>query len=312
MSDDGDLADDSDVALSSKLGGMLTFEDNNDQETADSSYSGSTSLLSFESEGSPSSGDIPDGRRPSGTRIVFEVVSARTVNNIRKKYVAYTLLVKRSPGLDRFPAIIERRYSDFLELFLNLKKHYPPELQSVNYFPKKTVLGNFKPEVITSRSRAFEQFLYHIYDVDKTRLSEELAEFFYNREVRDAHGCMRCGKFEDAIPLLENAYFLQEKVLGDSHLTTLSTLCEVIATHNAIDNMSEAHKFAEVALCQFVAGHQEKCELYPPLLQLSVRLCWALGKDKRDLEQRLQSLSQSGTRVEKLPTLLDVVMKKCK
>uniref|UniRef100_T1JC00 PX domain-containing protein n=1 Tax=Strigamia maritima TaxID=126957 RepID=T1JC00_STRMM len=304
-----DISDENESTLTC---GMLSFKDTESHDRNSSSNSGSGSLLSFDSTCSQASSKATtmNNRKQTGTQIVFEIVTYKVINGLHKKYVAYTLLIKKTPGLDKFPAIVERRYSEFLDLFLNLRRQFPEKMQSVTYFPKKTVVGNFKPEIIKSRSRAFLQFLHHIYNEDELRFSDELADFFYNDEVKEARTKMQSGQFEEAIPPMENAYFVQEKILGECHSRTLCTLCEVVALHNALDNSSEALKFAEIALNMFQLGCEEENELYPSLLQLMIRLRWNLGQEKRDLESQLHDLTKMGLKVDCLPTLLDIVMKK--
>jgi len=243
------------------------------------------------------------------TRVVFEVVSTRTLSQFSRKYVAYTVLIKRVPGLDRSPAVIERRYSEFRNLYSGLKRRHPEVMQDT-VFPKKTVLGNFKAEVIMNRSKLFEELLLHVYAVERLRISSDFADFLYNRDIKEAHDHLRRAKYDDALPILENAFFLQEKLLGEKHSSVLSTLCEIVASHNAAENIVEAQKFAEVALSRF--GKEESHELYIPLLQLSVRLWWTLGKDKKHLERRLQSIKQSGVNVDGQPSLLEIALRRQK
>ncbi|GIX99679.1 sorting nexin-21 [Caerostris extrusa] len=196
----------------------------------------------------------------------------------KKKFVNYTVLIKRSPGLETQPGLLERRYSDFLSLYQTLKKLYPMLLNSFP-FPKKALLGNFTADIIAERSVAFQHFLAYAYSVRELRQSAELAEFLYNREIQEAHAMMKLGQFEDSAVLLENVYFIQEKILDEGHFSTYYTLCVLVACLNAVDNVAEAQKYAEMALA-FAKKH-EKNVLTVPLLVLAVRLWWAVGKDKK-------------------------------
>ena len=49
--------------------------------------------------------------RKAQYRVIFEIIKARTITNneTRQKFVNYTILMKRIPGLETEPAIIERR-----------------------------------------------------------------------------------------------------------------------------------------------------------------------------------------------------------
>lgn len=117
---------------------------------------------------------------------------------------------------------------------------------------------------------------------------------------------MKLGQFEDSSVLLENVYFVQEKILDVGHFSTYYTLCVLVACLNAVDNVAEAQKYAELALS--LAAIHEKNELTVPLLVLAVRLWWAVGKDKKGLEKRLQEMKDSGINTDKQPTLLELVL----
>lgn len=73
----------------------------------------------------------------------FEVVSARTIDGKDgyKRHVAYTILVRKDEGDDDpVPVVIERRYTDFLQLYKALGQDHPT-LTSHIYFPRKVILG---------------------------------------------------------------------------------------------------------------------------------------------------------------------------
>lgn len=73
---------------------------------------------------------------------------------------------------------------------------------------------------------------------------------------------------------------------------------------------SEAQIYAEKAIELISATPAcDSSELVVPLIILTIRLFWSLGKDKRDLEARLEQLQRTGVNVDKQPTLLELVMK---
>ncbi|XP_054712781.1 sorting nexin-21-like [Uloborus diversus] len=285
-----------DSGLSEIVGGKLTFNDGENAGSSVDKFRSWSNVSGIPSELSP---------RKSSQRVIFEIVSAKTVTEAKKKYVSYTVLIKRAPGLETQPGVLERRYSDFLNLFQIFKKRYPTLLGDFP-FPKKALLGNFTADVITERSVAFQHFLAFSYSVRELRQSLELAEFLYNREIQEAHSMMKLGQFEDSSVLLENVYFVQEKILDQGHFSIYYTLCVLIACLNAVDNVTEAQKYAEIAL-SFAANH-ERTELTVPLLVLAVRLWWAVGKDKKMLETRLQEMKYAGVNIDKQPTLLELVL----
>lgn len=78
-------------------------------------------------------------------RTKFDIVSARTVDDKenQKKYVVYDIKIYHQGSDNDTQAIfVERRYSDFLELFLNLRQNYP-QLTTKISFPRKVLIGKF-------------------------------------------------------------------------------------------------------------------------------------------------------------------------
>ncbi|RWS21515.1 Sorting nexin-21-like protein, partial [Leptotrombidium deliense] len=255
--------------------------------------------------------------RKTGYRLTFEIISAKTVacqrsSGPKKKYVSYTILVKRTPGLETHPGLIERRYSDFLSLFINLRKRFPSLLNDFP-FPKKTIVGNFSPEVITERSVAFQHLLAFCLSVTELRRTHEFHDFLYFREVKEARRLMKCSQFEDCSNLLENVYFIQEKLLlhdSEFNSSVFRTLCVLTASLNAVNNVNEAQNFAEKAL--HIAA-EEQCingELYAALIVLAKNLILPSNKLSTNLDSKLMELRQKGVKVDKLPTLLEIVLKK--
>lgn len=307
------LSDDLDELRCSQVVGTLCFSEAADDTGECFVSSSSRTIRSWSKTSQPntlmaSGGDPPSRAGPQ--QVVFEIVSAKTVVEGRKKFVCYTVLVKKSPGLERLPGVLERRYSDFLALFAGLRRRHPSCVALRDFpFPRKALLGNFTAEVITERSLAFRRLLSRVHGSPELRRSPEFAEFTWHREVCRAHRLMAAGQFEDASVLLENAYSVQEKVLGDADPDTFTTLTVLTACLNAVDNVAEAQKYAELALSRPSAASSGS-DLEVPLLVLSIRLWWAVGKEKRHLEERLRQVKDTGLNVDALPTLLELVLKK--
>ncbi|OTF73553.1 sorting nexin-20-like protein [Euroglyphus maynei] len=95
------------------------------------------------------------------------------------KFVNYTILMKRVPGLETEPAIIERRYSEFRNFYNAIKRKYPLLLKDV-IFPKKIFI-----EVIAERSMAFQKFLTYCLSLSEIRSSKEFAQFLYHPELKE-------------------------------------------------------------------------------------------------------------------------------
>ncbi|KAK9878413.1 hypothetical protein WA026_022054 [Henosepilachna vigintioctopunctata] len=123
--------------------------------------------------------------------LVFEIISARIQEEVNeRKYVIYNLQVRHLSGNDDLrPSLIERRYSQFLNLYNSLKIEYPELLVSID-FPKKVLLGNFDNDLISTRSIGFETLLKHIAANSLLRNSKSLVIFLQEPEVTQAKELM--------------------------------------------------------------------------------------------------------------------------
>ncbi|XP_067007297.2 sorting nexin-21 [Anabrus simplex] len=240
----------------------------------------------------------------------FEVVSARTVDQENeKKHVAYTIMVRKDGAvLDPNPAVIERRYTDFLELYESLRREFPQLMAGVG-FPKKVLLGNFAPGVISQRSASFESLLEYAASEQRLRDSPFLTEFLQGREQREARRWMEAERYDQAVPLLENNFRLLNKLHTDRHPAVMMALCRLVACSHADPTATASERYADLALCRYEAvSDADLLQFYVPLLQLCVRLWWTLGRDKRPLEARLSDLKRRGIKVDGCPSLLDALM----
>ncbi|KAB7501445.1 Sorting nexin-21 [Armadillidium nasatum] len=70
-------------------------------------------------------------------RVKFQVMCAHTEVSDVEKYVVYTIDIER--GEDNRPALLERRYTDFLSLYRSLKHSYPALMSHIK-FPRKEIL----------------------------------------------------------------------------------------------------------------------------------------------------------------------------
>uniref|UniRef100_A0AAR2JKM5 PX domain-containing protein n=1 Tax=Pygocentrus nattereri TaxID=42514 RepID=A0AAR2JKM5_PYGNA len=62
-------------------------------------------------------------------KLLFEIPSARTIEQASSKYVVYQIVVIRSGSYDRERVAIERRYSDFFHLHQQLLQDFSEELE---------------------------------------------------------------------------------------------------------------------------------------------------------------------------------------
>ncbi|XP_071487536.1 sorting nexin-21-like isoform X2 [Diadema antillarum] len=239
-------------------------------------------------------------------RTAFEVVSAKTMKDGYKKFVLYSIAVQRTIGSDTSQAIIERRYSEFHELNKDLRRRFPHIMDSV-IFPKKAVTGNYKHQFIAERSRAFEHFLTQIFQHEDIRTSAEFQEFFYNQDLRRAYNYMLKRNFEEALPFLQNALHLQEKMIGERHQDTIRTLCAIIVVYlSRLESQPHVLGYAEKALSDI--GDDQTNPFLIPLLQTLIGVRWRLHKDKRDLEARLAQYVKPGLPTCDMPTLEELIM----
>ena len=172
-------------------------------------------------------------------------------------------------------------------------------------FPRKMLTGNFKPETIAQRSRAFEQYLTHVFSIDPLRLSQDFHDFFCSDNQHRAYNFITTEHYREAITLLKDTFHLQQKLLGDNHQETLTTLCALVIAAEALEQDSLAIEYAD--FCLQCMGSEKNCYLVP-LLHLSIHLCWKTGKDKKDLEEKLQKLKESGVDIDEGCKLRQLVM----
>lgn len=100
-------------------------------------------------------------------------------------FQTYTIKVyKNGQNVDEHPCVIERRHSEFLDLFIKLRHEFP-DLVSSFPFPRKVVIGNFSPEVITFRRTSFESLLLLISKHEKMLESPPVLEFIQSKELSD-------------------------------------------------------------------------------------------------------------------------------
>lgn len=175
-------------------------------------------------------------------------------------------------------------------------------------FPEKLLVGNFKNETIAKRSRAFEQYLTHIFSVISIRFSKEFREFFYEKDIRNAYALIDKEKYSNAITVLEKCLPLQEKLLGNWHIDVAYTLCALALCYRGLENRHTALKYIESALSCLKCN--EDSEIYLPLLNEAIYLYWMVGKNKTHLEAKIVELKQKGVKVEEGPGLLAVVLQR--
>jgi len=245
------------------------------------------------------------------SKLKFEVVTAKVVEEHGKKHVTYTVMMKRAGG-EVHPAVISRRYNDFCYLYERILCTFHPSILGEFQFPKKVLIGNFKAEVITERTDAFHKFLNMIAQNDKLLYSDYFHAFLCSDEQNEAVSYIKLGKYSDAAPLLETIFYIREKLVTISHVTVLECVVELVACLAAIEADESAFRYSLVAAqcLQLLHGHPEVDRVKIPFLKLAVSLAVSLGHDPKPYNKQLSELRYSGVKTDTAPTLLEVVRDK--
>lgn len=240
---------------------------------------------------------------------MFEIVSTRiSDNNEEKRHVIYTLQVRFIISNNDFnPSAIERRYTHFLNLYNSLKKEHPQLMANVS-FPKKVLMGNFDNALISTRSTEFESLLKHISNDSKLKSSDALLMFLQETELTQAKQLMEKKEFHHALTILENIFKLLNKVYTDRSPAVLLALCRLLACSISIPASPNSQKWADIALHRYNGvSDSDLLELYVPLLQVCIQVWWRNGRDKDDLERRLNDLKRQGIKVNENVGLMEAV-----
>lgn len=203
--------------------------------------------------------------------------------------------------IGKTPGIIEKRYSDFNDLNSKLRKRFPKEMEHIS-FPGKLVIRNFKDETIAQRSRAFEQYLTHLFTIDSVRFSDEFKDFLYQEKFKEGIESLQRGEFSHCVSIMEKYLPVQERLQGDQHSDVVCTLCVLSACHQKLSDQETALKYAESAL-SCVSNNQTSVFL-APLLSHTIYLCWLLGREKTHLETQLTGLRDKGVKPEELLSVI--------
>ncbi|KAM9829178.1 sorting nexin-21 [Syngnathus typhle] len=243
--------------------------------------------------------------------LLFEVTNATVVQDTSLKYVLYTIHVIRTRDSDKTPAVIARRYSDFLRLHATLLHHRGDQMESV-CFPRKKLRKNFTAETIARRSRAFEQYLTHLCSVPALRELPCVRCFFYLTDLQTGQLFVSVDRYQDALGSLLNAKRLQDK-LGSppDPLHWLFTLVGLCCCFQGVEQLEEAQDQCEHALRVLIPPERTNRPLpvLMSLLQAAVRLSWQMGQDKRRWEQLLHKLDEQGAGLNSQPTIKEFLVK---
>ncbi|SPP81849.1 sorting nexin-21 [Drosophila guanche] len=251
-----------------------------------------------------------------GTVLRFDILLAHIMppdgEDVKiKRYVVYELTVRQDgTEEDAQPAKVERRYTDFRELYLGLKRQHPAEMANM-YFPNKVLMGNFKSELIGERSAAFEQFLTYVASHSKLRDSDDFLHFLQNDELSRACQFLDERRHENAIPILENCFRLLNKIFMNRARPVLLILCRLVAacTSSPVPHHS-AERWALLALSRFeTVSDIDLLPLYIPLLHTCAHLWWQRGQDQKPITDRLTEMSKQGINTAHTASLMQAIHK---
>ena len=214
----------------------------------------------------------------------------------------YRVLLTRSSLVDTDPCIVEKRYSEFEKLHADLKRAFGKMMDDVA-FPKKRLIGNFTPKTIGKRSRAFEQYLTHLYSLDEIRFSQTFLHFFFSSNLDTAHEYLLSDNFSEAVSVLQKVLQIQERIIGYNSTHIGNTLCCLAVSCQASEKEDLALAYGLKALKCF--KDKEDSKYYLPLLHTCIHLSWKLGKDKKELEERMSKHKRDS---RELPSLRSVVV----
>ncbi|KAH8376948.1 hypothetical protein KR093_002326, partial [Drosophila rubida] len=254
---------------------------------------------------------------PEGTTALrFEILMAHIMpregdDPKLKRYVVYELTVRQdSQVMDAQPAKLERRYTDFRELYQSLKRQHPNELCTLN-FPQKVLMGNFSADLIGERSMAFEVFLSHVVAQPLLKESPALLRFLQHEELTRACHFLDERRNELAIPILENCFRLLNKIYMNRSRPVLLLLCRLVAacTVSPVPHHA-AERWALLALSRFdTLCDIDLLPLYIPLLHTCAHLWWQRGQDQKPITDRLTDMSRQGINTANITSLTQAIHK---
>ncbi|XP_018794329.1 PREDICTED: sorting nexin-20 isoform X2 [Bactrocera latifrons] len=262
----------------------------------------------------PASLEAPILPDDGSTILRFEIQLARIMppdgEDLKvKRYVIYELSVRQDSSIiDPQPATIQRRYTDFRNLYNILKKEFPNKMSTL-YFPNKVLVGNFSADLIAERSAAFETFLTHVTSCSTLRDTPAFLHFLQDNELSKACQLLDERRNEMAIPLLENCFRLLNKIFMDRSRPVLLILCRLVAacTMSPVPHHS-AERWATLALSRYdTLCDIDLLQLYIPLLHTCTHLWWQRGLDQKPITDRLEEMSKKGINTKSNVTLIQAI-----
>ena len=216
---------------------------------------------------------------PKFSAILFEIVSANNVVEGDKKFVLYTIMIKKHM-LDNQPVFLKRRYSEFYNLYSVFNNKNSHKVFNNFHFPKKSLISSLSQEQIKERAKGLEQFLNLISSCEL--INSHIVEMFLTRkEHLQAVSFMKKNLFGDAAVFLENIFYIKEKLLLYPSISVFDCLLELTACLVEFGTFETAFKFCllGVQYMRSLHGHQEVVNVKIPLLRTGKLLAEKIGED---------------------------------
>nr|XP_055049346.1 sorting nexin-20 [Misgurnus anguillicaudatus] len=223
-------------------------------------------------------------------KLLFDIPSARIIDQTLSKYVVYQIVVIRSGSYDCERVAIERRYSDFLHLHQELLLDFSEEMEDIA-MPRKKMTGNFSEDNISERRVALRDYLTQLYSLRYVRRSPVFQAFFTHQELKDAYDQLRGGRFSQALEILQKVSVLQEKFSFHDSTLVIPTLCAILVCQRDLEDFSSAFETGRRALP--TVRRYELRRYHGPLLEALVDLGYSLGLPVAQLQEELTRLRDS-------------------
>ncbi|XP_059402175.1 sorting nexin-20-like [Carassius carassius] len=224
-------------------------------------------------------------------KLLFDIPTARIIEQTITKYVVYQVVVIRSGSYDCERVAIERRYSDFLHLHQELLLDFSEEMEDI-VMPRKKIRGNFSEENIAERRVALRDYLTQLYSLRFVRKSQAFLAFFTHKELKPAYDLLRGGRFSRALEGLQKVLVLQEKLSSHNPTLVVPTLCAILVCQRDLEDFDAAFQTGRRALP--TVRRYELQQYQGPLLEALVDLGYSLGLPVAQLQDEL-------TRMQDLP-----------
>ncbi|KAI7790581.1 putative sorting nexin-20 [Triplophysa rosa] len=223
-------------------------------------------------------------------KLLFDIPSARIIDQTLSKYVVYRIVVIRSGTYDCERVAIERRYNDFLHLHQELLLDFSDEIEDM-VMPRKRVTGNFCEENISERRVALRDYLTQIYSIRCIRRSQAIQAFFTQQELKEAYDLLRGGRFSRALEGLQKVLVLQEKLSSHDSTLVIPTLCAILVCQRDLEDFNAAFQTGRRALP--TVRRYELRRYQGPLLEALVDLGYSLELPVAQLQDELTRVRNS-------------------